>query len=61
MPVKFDKRVGVNIAGIDYRINSIWIEFLREIPVWSSLHITKISKIVFLLHIASKYPYVTKN
>ena len=29
VPVKFDTRVGVNIAGIDYRINSIWIEFLR--------------------------------
>ena len=26
VPIKFDKRVGVNVAGIHYRIHSIGIE-----------------------------------
>ena len=29
VPVKFDKCVGVNVAGIDYRVHSIGIEPLR--------------------------------
>mgnify|MGYP001226125626 CR=1 FL=1 len=52
VPVKFDTRVGVNIAGIDYRINSIRIEFLRVKSLCGALiQIPKISKMAFLLPI----------
>ena len=53
VPVKFDTRVGVNIAGIDYRINRIRIEFLRVKSLCGALiQIPKISKILFLLPVA---------
>ena len=50
MPVKFDIRVGMNIAGIHYRIHRIGIEPLLLKALGGALtQITKMSKMVFSL------------
>ena len=49
VPVKFDERVDVNVEGIHYRINSIWIESVLLKALGGTLiKIPKMLKVVFL-------------
>ena len=54
VPVKFDKCVGVNVAGIDYRVHSIGIEPLRVKSLCGTLtQIPKKSKVKYSQNIDS--------
>ena len=56
VPVKFDKCVGVNVAGIDYRVHSIGIEPLRVKSLCGTLtQIPKKSKVLFISFLVLKY------